>query len=546
MTCPRLHRALLATLLLAALTNPLRADEAPDEEILPPPAAQTLAPVLEPDAMAARIDQVIAARWAEKGVKPAPLATDAELFRRMSLDINGRIPTIADLKDFCDDHRPNKHRIWIERLFAKKATEDPLVNDPGLYVTHFTNYWRTLLFSQTTNQQFFVAGQLDPWLRRHLIQNTPYDVMVRELLTTQQGLSFFQANEFKVENIASNTSRLFLGVKLECAQCHDDRSGGSWTRVQFWEYAAFFANFQANGRNQFNGQIPSATGPTKIKIPDDKHNRVVEAKFLDGLNPIWAEKVTPQALLADWMTTGSNPYFARAAVNRMWYYFMGTGLVDPVDTMAVEENPPSHPEILDELAYQFAAHKFDLKYLMRVITSTQAYRLTSIKSDDSQDDPRLFARMAVRGLSPEQLFDSVQLATGWIDRSPVNMNRGFGLPGNSPRAQFIGKFANNKDKRTETQTSILQALYLMNGQWMADAVEKGTCLQTIASAGPHVPMTRRIEELYIITVSRKPKPEEMERMLRYVENASPGVEPKKSLADIFWALLNSAEFILNH
>src|SRR5262249_22698029 len=261
--------------------------------------------------------------------------------------------------------------------------------------------------------------------------------------------------------------------------CHDDRSGGSWTRTQFWEYAAFFANFNpGNGRNQFNGQVPSATGSAKIKIPDDKHNRVVEAKFLDGLNPVWAQNATPQAVLADWMTTGSNPYFARAAVNRMWYYFMGTGLVDPVDVMAVEENPPSHPEILDELAYQFAAHKFDLKYLMRVITSTQAYRLTSIKSDDSQDDPRLFGRMAVRGLSPEQLFDSVQLATGWMDRSPVTMNRGFGIPGNSPRAQFIAKFANNKDKRTETQTSILQALYLMNGQWMTDAVEKGQSLNT--------------------------------------------------------------------
>ncbi len=537
--------AVLASLLLLAV-GVVRADES-----LPPPridgVVQPPPPLLDAEAMSARIDQIIAAKWIEKGVTPAARATDAEFFRRLSLDINGRIPTIADLKDFCDDRRANKHRIWLERLFAKKATEDPLANDPGLYVTHFTNYWRTLLFSQTTNQQFGFGFQIDPWLRRHLTENTPYDVMVRELLTTPQGASFYQANENKPENIASNTSRLFLGVKLECAQCHDDRSGGDWTRNQFWEYAAFFANFNQGGNPRgFNQQqLPSGTGATKIKIPDK--NEWVEARFLDGRQPEWKTGTPPQTILADWMTSADNPYFARAAVNRMWYYFLGTGLVDPVDVMGIVENPPSHPEILDELAYQFAAHKFDLKYLVRAITGTQAYRLTSVQSHDSQADPRLFARMAVRGLSPEQLFDSVQLATGWIDRTPNNMNRGFGFQPNTPRAQFLSKFANNKDKRTETQTSILQALFLMNSGFMADAVEKGDCLKTIAGAGAHVPTSRRIEELYIITVSRKPKPAEMERLLKYVEtsNAS-GAEPKKAMADIFWALLNSAEFILNH
>ena len=500
--------------------------------------SQVGGPLLSPEELAARIDHHIAAKWAEKNIQPANRAGDAEFFRRLSLDVNGRIPTIVDLRDFQDDTRADKRRIWLERLFEKKGTTEP--GDAGLYVQHFTNYWRSVIFSQTTNQQGqFLANQLDPWLRRHLAQNTPYDQIVRELLTTPQGASFYQANENKPEVIAGSTARLFLGVKLECAQCHDDRSGGDWTRRQFWEYAAFFADFtpqrgmqQPNFRN---GQ------PAKIKLPDK--DETVEAKFLTGAVPEWRANASAPTILAEWITTAENPFFARATVNRMWHYFLGTGLVDPVDFMGTVENPPSHPELLDELAYQFAAHKFDLKYLIRALIYSRAYQLTSVQSHESQEDPRVFGRMAVRGLSPEQLFDNVQLATGYRVSNTPNMGRGFPFQQNGPRGEFIARFSNN-DKRTERQTSILQALFLMNGKFLTEAVEhQGGCLDKIASAGAHVPTSKRIKELYIISLSREPRSEEMERMLKYVEAAG---DQRKALSDIFWALLNSAEFILNH
>src|SRR5262249_9594030 len=140
-------------------------------------------------------------------------------------------------------------------------------------------------------------------------------------------------------------------------------------------------------------------------------NEWVEAKFLDGAVPQWKTNSTPQATLADWMTTAENPFFARAAANRMWYYFLGTGLTDPVDAMS-EENLPSHPELLDELAGQFAEHNFDLKYLIKAIVGSRAYQLTSRQTHDSQEDPRLFARMAVRGMTAEQIYDSLLEATG--------------------------------------------------------------------------------------------------------------------------------------
>jgi len=496
-------------------------------------------PLLSPEELAARIDQHIALKWAEKNVQPAQRAGDAEFFRRLSLDVNGRIPTIVDLRDFQDDTRADKRRIWLERLLEKKGTTEP--GDAGLYVQHFTNYWRSVIFSQTTNQQGrFVANQLDPWLRRHLIQNTPYDQMVRELLTNPQGAPFFLANENKPEVIAGSTARLFLGVKLECAQCHDDRSGGDWTRRQFWEYAAFFTDFSP--QRGMRPLTPTANGtPAKIKLGDK--DELVEAKFLDGAVPPWRSNASAPTILAEWITTAENPYFARAAVNRMWHYFLGTGLVDPVDFMGTEENPPSHPELLDELAYQFAAHKFDLKYLIRALVHSRAYQLTSVQSHDSQEDPRVFGRMAVRGLSPEQLFDNAQLATGYRVTTSPNMGRGFPFQPNDPRSAFLARFSNN-DKRTERQTSILQALFLMNGQWLTDAIEHpGGCLDKIANAGAHVPTSKRIKELYIISLSREPRSDEMERMLKYVETTG---DQRKALSDIFWALLNSAEFILNH
>jgi hypothetical protein len=247
------------------------------------------------------------------------------------------------------------------------------------------------------------------------------------------------------------------------------------------------------------------------------------------------------------MTSAANPYFAKAAANRMWHYFFGIGLVDPVDFMGTADNPPSHPELLDELAFQLAAHQFDLKYLIRAITGSQAYQRTSARATDApdgQDDPRLFARMAQRGQSPEQLFDSLLEATGQLAGMSDSTNPLLGR--NSLRTEFHTKFHNTVDKRIATQATTLQALYLMNNRFIDDAMQrKGASLDAIMHANDGVPMTRRIEELYLISLSRKPRAEEAARLLEYVKSAGPR-DQHKALADIFWALLNSPEFQLNH
>jgi hypothetical protein len=243
------------------------------------------------------------------------------------------------------------------------------------------------------------------------------------------------------------------------------------------------------------------------------------------------------------MTAADNAYFAPAAVNRLWTYFFGTGLTNPADGQG-HETPAAHQELLDELARQFAAHGYDLKFLIRAITASRTYQRTSAVSHASQEDPRLFARMPLRGLSPEQLFDSLAEATEYSGGPSANP-QGFFAATQSARRQFLARFP-DQDRKTDYQTSILQALYLMNNEFVADrtSLDKNRTLATLAEQ--RTSTARKVESLYLVVLSRKPRPEESERFVKYVEKGGPGGDSKQALADVFWVLLNSPEFILNH
>jgi hypothetical protein len=487
-------------------------------------------PVLDAQALSGRIDELIGQRLAREGIPPAPAADDAEFFRRLSLDLNGRIPSLTQLTDFFDDTRPGKRRLWIDELL------DGPDNAP-LYVQHFTHFWRRQLLAQTPAQSDAVVAPLESWLRKQVKANTAYDRLVRRLLTDAEAVGFFVANENKPDNLASRTSRLLLGVKLECAQCHDDRAGGKWKRAQFWEYAAFFAGLRSDDGNTSIVVTPreQMAGPARIQIAG--LNTWVEARFPDGGRPDWQRAVTPRQALAEWIARGDNPWFARAAVNRLWHYFFGTGLIDPVDGLGVEGNLPSHPELLDELVCQFVAHNFDVKYLVRAITGSRTYQRSSRQTHSRQAELRLFARAASRALTPEQLYDSLVLATGH------RPDRARGAP-DSSRAEFLAPFTDPNSQPVDFQASIQQALMMMNGNFIAEVTSSArstTVAAVIDSKGPR-PLARRIEELYLVTLSRNPRPEELQRLLGY---AAAG-DRKQALRDIFWSLLNSTEFILNH
>jgi hypothetical protein len=488
----------------------------------------------DPAALSARIDELIGARLAKEGVPPAPRADDAEFFRRLSLDLNGRIPPLDQLKDFLDDDRPDKRTWWIGELL-----DGP--DNAALYVRHFTHTLRRQLLEHTPAQPPAVLAPLEGWLRKQGRANTPHDRLVRGLLTDPEAGAFFQANQNKPENLAGRTSRLLLGVRLECAQCHDDRGGGTWKRTQFWEYAAFFA---VPGDRQPMGDAYVALGPLRQK-PGPARIRIgesdvwVETRFPDGRKPDWKRQATPRAALAEWVTRADNPWFARAAVNRLWHDFFGAGLIEPVDGLGQEDNPPSHPELLDELARQFAAHDFDRKYLIRAITGSQAYQRSSRQTHPGQANPRLFARAALRGLSPEQLLDSVMVATGYRPKQTAETGP---LGGDTVQGEFLAAFDDPAARPADVQASIQQALVMMNSKFIdqVTAPQTSTTLGAVAG-GKARPVARRVEELYLTTLSRRPRLEEAERLLRHA-----GAGGKEELADLFWALLNSTEFVVNH
>jgi hypothetical protein len=484
--------------------------------------------VLDAQALSARIDQHIEQRLAKEKVPPAPPAGDAEFFRRLSLDLNGRIPPYAQLADFLDDTRKDKRRRWIDELM------DGPDNAP-LYVRHFTSYWRRQLLAQTPPQSDAVVAPLEGWLRRQVRANTPYDRLARGLLTDPQAEGFFVANENRPENLAGRASRLFLGLKLECAQCHDDRSGGPWKRTQFWELAAFFAGLRQD-RADFIVTRPrrQQPGPARIRVGDSR--TWVEARFPDGSRPDWKRAVTPRQALAGWITRRDNPWFAPALVNRLWHYFFGAGLIDPVDGLGVEDNKPSHPELLDELAHQFVAHDFDLKYLIRAIVLSRAYQRSGKQTQPRQAEPRLFARAATRPLTPEQLYDSLVLATGY--------RPGPGGAAAPARAEFLALFDDPDSQPADFQSSVQQALMMMNGKFVEEVSRpaRSTTVAAVIDGKKPRPLAKRIEDLYLVILSRKPRPLETKRLLEYAAAR----ESKQALRDVFWALLNSTEFILNH
>lgn len=508
--------------------------------------AATAAPP-DPQSLADRIDRRLAARWGAVGVEPAPAADDAEFLRRAYLDLTGRIPHPADARAFLADPDPDKRAKLIDDLL-----------DSPRSAAHFAAVWRAALVPETAataEARFFQPG-FEAWLRQRFRANAPYDRLVRELLTAPisadpkapepvlrrpidpNPLAFFAVKEARPENLAAAASRVFLGLQLECAQCHD-HPFAAWSRDQFWGQAAFFAGLERHGTGLF-APVSEAAGRREIKVTAT--GRTVSAVFLDGMPPDWVSGKSPRVVFADWVTAKDNPFFARAAANRVWGQLFGVGIVDPVDDFH-DENKPSHPELLDELAKGFADAGFDLRFLIGSICRTQAYQRTSRQTHPGQADPRLYARMPVRGLTGEQFFDSLALATGY--REPTADRAGFDRGRNSPRDRFLTQFA-LQGKPAEPETSVPQALALMNGAFVHDATTLGTSPTLVAvRETPGMDTAERIDTLFLATLSRRPTAKERDRLVAFVEGGGTGRRADR-LADMFWVLLNTAEFRLNH
>jgi hypothetical protein len=383
--------------------------------------------------------------------------------------------------------------------------------------------WRTVLLPPTIKVEHkrFVPP-FEAWLRKRLQANVGYDRIVRAIITSESpdrdGASleaFAEALDRKPENLAASTSRLFLGIKLECAQCHN-HPHARWTRQQFWEFAAFFSS---EIKHPISGKILSPRTPV-------------------GESPIPSKGADNKLLLARWMTSPANPYFGRVTVNRVWRYFFGRGLVEPVDETG---NAGSHAysELLDKLTRDFIARGYDLRFLVQSIVATQAYQRGS-GSEAGSHEPEHFTHMAVRSLSSEQLFDSLCLAAGRSYQKKEN--RSGSEDDKTARGQFFIRFA-EQEPSTDASTSILQALHLMSGKFMAEVMTaKSDDVVTTITNATSLDDRHRIEELFLHVLSRRPGPQETARFARFIGQGN----RRDRLADLLWVLLNSSEFRFNH
>ncbi len=507
----------------------------------PANAADSTGTRLDSRALARHIDEALDARIRSEQVSLSPPSSDSEFLRRVYLDITGHIPSAEKAAAFLDSRDANKRAKLIDELL-----------DGTGYGKHQADIWQNLLLPRTSDNRAVPFDKMTKWLEESFNANKPWDQTVRAILTaegdmdTNGAVVYFLANATP-DKLTDNATRLFLGVQLQCAQCHN-HPFTEWKQNEYWGMAAFFTKVRLEGNprqaamRQATVKVNEGGRGRPLRLPDSAKR--LPPKFLQGEQPPLSTGAAYRPVLADWMTSSKNPYFSKAMVNRTWAQFFGRGIVNPVDDMH-DGNAPSHPQLLADLSAQLVAGGFDLKQLIRGICNSRAYQRTSKPSGGNRDaGPELFSRMAVKVLTPEQLYDSLEQVLGPIPRParprpPQNAVAAAVLRNITPRTQFVNFFKgdDNADP-TEYQAGIPQVLRMMN----APRLNNAAMLTPILRAGKAPAQV--VEHLYLATLSRRPSNHELSRTLALVRKHSD--QPRQAYADILWALLNSSEFMLNH
>ena len=489
----------------------------------------------------AKFDAILEALWKENNIDPAPPASGEELLRRVYLDLAGRTPSVAEVREYLADNSPDRYVKLVDRLLASRD-----------HSTHLATVWRSYLIPEGIDLTRFGGPQsFEKWIGEQFAGRVPYDEIVRRLLLsegrlTQAGpLLFYAAVKMDPDQLATRSARVFLGMRLDCAQCHDDKFE-PWLQEDFWGYAAFFAQIsrpQGVLRDVSTVMRVRDVDRGEVKLPDS--DEVVAPRFLDG-SPIDhdAASVARRKQLAEWLTAAGNPYFARATANRVWGLLFGKGIVDPVDGFGAQHQPVSQ-ELLDEVAGHFLASGYDLSELFRSIVLSRAYRLSSGAATPDPKRHEYFAQMNVKLLTAEQMYDCITVASML---NSANAGSGFNLArvGNSSRDEFLQQFRSPAGRATEYQAGIPQALTLMNGGLITNATGLGSSGLLKTLEVPLITNKDRVEILYMATLSRKPTASEQQLLSEYISEDTSGSELYESLADVLWALLNSAEFTMNH
>ena len=489
----------------------------------------------------AQINSTLEVLWKRNNLEPAEAASDEELLRRVYLDLAGRTPSVSEVRAYLADESSDRYAKLVDGLLASRD-----------HTTHMATVWRTYLIPEGIDlARFGGTESFEDWIGKQFAEEVPYDEIVRRLLfaegrLTQSGpLLFYAAVKLDPDQLAARSARVFLGMRLDCAQCHDDHFE-PWLQEDFWGYAAFFAQIsrpQGVLRDVSTVMRVRDIDRGEVKLPESE--TIVPPRFLDG-SPLDddAASVARRRQLAGWLTAADNPYFARAAANRVWGQLFGKGIVDPVDGFGQQHEPVSQ-ELLDQLAGHFLSSGYNLRELFRTIVLSRAYRLSS--GAESPDPKRLdfFAQMNVKLLTAEQMYDCITVAS-MLGSAETGSGFNLARTGNSNRDQFLQQFRAPPGRSTEYQSGIPQALTLMNGGLINDATGLTSSGLLKSLEAPFISNEQRIEILYLATLSRRLTSPERELLKGYVGDDASGAELQEPLADVLWALLNSAEFTMNH
>jgi hypothetical protein len=503
------------------------------------------------------IDERVFARLKKLRMNPSDLCSDSIFLRRAYLDLLGILPTPEETRQFLAAQQPDKRARLVDALLERPE---------------FAEFWALKWSDVLRNEE----KQLDKkgtqlfytWIKNSLAANKPLNEFARELIASR-GSSYADpaANYYRAlrdpQIRAEATAQVFLGVRMQCAKCHN-HPFDHWTQNDYHRWTAFFPRVQYRilennrkdmlDRHEFNGeQIVFMDRDSEHVHPLSK--LALQPRFLGADSPGLAVDADRLRLLADWVADAKNPFFARTQVNRVWSYLLGRGIVEPNDDFRLS-NPPVNPELLDDLARDFVAHRFDLNQLIRTIMKARVYQLSAHPNDTNREDETHFSRAIVRSLQAEQLLDAVAGATGVAPRFegfPAGTRAGQ-LPGVG--AQSTKKVASDADKfmrqfgkperllscdceRSE-DTTLGQALQMITGQLVNKGVsEADNRLGKLLAAAKSNRAV--IEELYLATLCRPPSERELGAMLARVEQAP---DRRGALEDVLWALLNSKEFLL--
>jgi len=386
------------------------------------------------------------------------------------------------------------------------------------------------------------------WLTDKIAGNVPLDQMVAELLSATGGTFKSPAtNYYQIERdtlkTAENVAQVFFGIRTQCAQCHNhpfDR----WTMDDYYSFAAFFAQIGRKQSEDYREIIVFNSGGGEVRHPVGGRN--MPPKFLGGAAPDTAGK-DRREIVAQWIASADNPYFSTSVANRVWAHFFGKGIVEPVDDIRVS-NPPSNPELFQALGKKLVEYKYDFRQLVRDICSSNAYQRTATRNESNATDERNFAHANVRRIPAEQLLDCVSQVTGASDKFqglPLGA-RAVEIANGSTSNYFLTTFGRAPREtvcacEAKTEPTLSQALHMLNGNTIQGKIQQGGVVKKLLDAGQTPPQV--IESLYIRALARKPTPEEAERLLTVVGQSA---NPQQGLEDVFWAVLNSREFIFNH